>query len=338
MRRFPLSYGAAAELVPLMRAELELCGIGSGDVVAIHADYQSHPHYPAALLGAALSLGAHPYQLWTPSTAAPDDAAVQRAWEGSDLVVDLRTGAGLGATRVAAAALQAGRRVLAISEPVDVLMRLFPDQAVVERTRAAAARLAAGESLRVTSASGTDLQFSKVGRPGIDQHGYSEHPGRWDRWPSSRVVCAPLEDSADGHVVVGPGDLWLSLGRYAETPVILTFTRGRLTAVDGRGPDGLFMQDWFARPADGGAHVLAGFSWGCDPRARWQRAAMRFAEPGGAMEAASLDGAVMLIFGDNTSPMMGGRNVTSARFAIAMRDHSVMVDGDTMVDEGRTVS
>jgi hypothetical protein len=63
---------------------------------------------------------------------------------------------------------------------------------------------------------------------------------------------------------------------------------------------------------------------------------MRFAEPGGAMEAASVDGAVMLIFGDNTSPMMGGRNVTSARFAVALRDHSVTVDGIAMVHEGRT--
>lgn len=337
MRRFPLSYGAAAELVPLMRAELDLCRVRPGDIIAIHADYQSHPHYPAALLGAALSLSAHPYQLWTTSTGMPDDAAVQQAWEGSDLIIDLRTGAGLGATQLAASALRAGRRVLAISEPVDVLMRLIPDAAIVERTRAAAARLAAGESVYVTSAHGADLRFSKAGRPGIDQHGYSERPGRWDRWPSSRAVCAPIEDSAGGRVVVAPGDLWLSLGRYAETPVALTFAKGRLTAVDGSGPDGLFMRDWFERPADAGAHVLAAFSWGCDPRARWQRVAMRFAEPGGAMEAASLDGAVMLVFGDNTSPMMGGRNVTAARFAIALRDQTVTVDGDTVVERGRTV-
>ncbi|MGQ0572374.1 MAG: hypothetical protein ACT4P5_22940, partial [Armatimonadota bacterium] len=101
--------------------------------------------------------------------------------------------------------------------------------------------------------------------------------------------------------------------------------------------DGLFMRDWFERPADAGAPVRAGGSWGGDARARGARPAQRVAAPGGAMEAASLDGAVMLVFGDNTSPRMGGRNVTAARFVIALRDQTVTVDGDTVVERGRTV-
>ncbi len=338
MRRFPLSYGAAAELVPLMRTELELCQVQRGDVVAIHADYQSHPHYPVALLGAALSLGAHPYQLWTAATAGAESNAVQRAWEGSDLIVDLRSRPGLGATRLAAVALRAGRRILVIGEPADVLVRLFPDPGTVTRIRAAAAHLGAGTVVHVTSPRGSDLRFAKPQRPGVDQHGFSEVAGRWDRWPSSRVVCAPIEESSAGRIVIGPGDLWLSLGRYVESPVTLWFAEGRVTSVEGDGADALLMRDWVARATDMNACVLAGFSWGLDARARWDRAAVHSAEPGGAMEAASLDGAIMLIFGDNTSPMMGGRNVTAARWAVALRGHTVAVDGGVAVRDGRTVS
>ncbi len=338
MRRFPLSYGAAAELVPLMRTELELCQVQRGDVVAIHADYQSHPHYPAALLGAALSLGAHPFQIWTAATAGAESDAVQHAWEGADLIVDLRSRPGLGATRLAAAALHAGRRILVIGEPADVLVRLFPDPETVTRIRAAAAHLGAGTAVHVTSSQGSDLQFTKPQRPGVDQHGFSEAPGRWDRWPSSRVVCAPLEESTAGRVIIGPGDLWLSLGRYVESPVALRFAEGRVTSVEGEGADALFMRDWVARPVDENGCVLGGFSWGLDARARWDRAAVHSGEPGGAMEAASFDGAIMLIFGDNTSPMMGGRNITAARWAIALRGHSVAVDGEVVVRDGRVVS
>jgi hypothetical protein len=64
---------------------------------------------------------------------------------------------------------------------------------------------------------------------------------------------------------------------------------------------------------------------------------MRFAEPGGIMEAASRDGVVVLIFGDNTSPMLKGQNVTAARLAIALRDHSVAVDGEVVVRDGTMV-
>lgn len=335
MRRFPLSYGAAAELVPTVVAELQLCGIRKDDVVAIHADSQSHPHYPAAFLGAAVSLGAKVFQILTPATVQ-DDPSLSRAWAASDLIIDLRIGAGLGVSPLAAAALSAGRRILSVSEPVDVLRQLFPEHGIVEKTRAAGRRLDRGRVIHLMSPHGTDLVMSKAGRPGIDQHGFSEEPGRWDRWPSSRVVCAPIETSAEGRLAVQAGDLWL-WGRYVDTPVDLLFERGRLASVEGKGPDATLIREWFDHPADAGSHTLAGVSWGCDPRARWERVAMRFVEPGGAMEVASRDGAVVVIFGDNTSPMLRGENVTAARLAIALRDHSVAVDGESVVERGVTV-
>jgi len=261
---------------------------------------------------------------------------LQRAWEESGLIVDLRTSPGLGATPLASAALRAGRRILGIGEPIDVLQRLFPEPATVARVRAAASQLGAGKTIRISSQSGSDLLVAKGDRPGVDQYGYSDTPGRWDRWPSSRVVCATLEDSAEGRIVIDPGDLWVSWGRYVDTRVVVHFAGGRLTAIDGDGPDGVLMREWWERPADLYAHVLAGVSWGYDPRARWEPALMRFAEPGGAMEAASHDGALMLIFGDNTSPMMGGRNVTAARFAVVLRRHTVTLDRTVMVRDGQT--
>lgn len=332
MGRVVAAEAVAAELVPLMRAELELCHVAPDEVVAIHSDAQSPPAYAAALMGAALALAAHPFQIQT--VARDADETVGRAWEASDLIVDLRTAPGTGATALAKAALEAGRRVLAITEPADVLRRLFPDVEVLGTLQAAAERLGGARSVQVTSRRGSVLRFSKEGRPGIDQHGFSEAPGRWDRWPSCRVVCAPLEESAEGRLVVVPGDLWLSLGRYAERPVILTFAGGRLVGVEGEGADVVLLRDWLANPPDDSAPVLAGFSWGADPRARWDRMALRSLEPGGVMEAASRDGAIMVIFGDNTSPMLDGRNRTAARFAVALRDHSVAVDGLTVVRDG----
>lgn len=317
------------DLLGLFTAELELCRVRKGEVVTIHRDGQSRASYAAGTVAAATALGASVREIW--GEAAEADEALERAWESSDLIVDLRTGAGLGATRLAAKALRAGRRVLLISEPEDVLRHLFPNPEIVERTRSAARRLAAAKGVEVTSDRGTSLRLWKGGRPGIDQHGFSEEPGRWDRWPSSRVVCALEEGSAEGRLVVSPGDLLYSLGRYAERPVTLTFTGGRLVGVDGEGTDAVLVRDWMARPPDNSALVLAGFSWGTDPRARWDRMGDRSAEPGGGMEAASRNGAVMVIFGDNTSPMLGGRNATAARFAIALRDHTMRLDGEAAV-------
>jgi len=319
----------AHSLLELFTAELRLCAVHRGEVVTIHADEQSRPAYAAAAAAAGIALGASVQEIR--GETADADEALEQAWEGSDLIIDLRSGAGLGATRLASEALRAGRRVLLVSEPEDVLRHLFPDPEVVARTREAGRRLDGAGRVEVTSEGGTALRLSKRGRPGIDQHGYSEESGRWDRWPSSRVVCAVEEESAEGRLVISKGDLLYSLGGYAERPIALTFRRGRLTKVDGEGPDAMEVREWMARAPDDGALVLAGFSWGTDPRARWERMGDRAAEPGGGIEAASREGAVMVIFGDTTSPMLGGRNTTSARFAIALRDHTVRLDGEAAV-------
>jgi len=69
--------------------------------------------------------------------------------------------------------------------------------------------------------------MNKEDRPGISQYGISNIKGRWDYWPSGLVVCAPVEDTAEGTMIIDTGDIIL-ISRYVQSPIKLTVRRAIL--------------------------------------------------------------------------------------------------------------
>src|SRR5579864_7895018 len=123
---------AAVELAELMYAHLTLCGVGDGELVVVHTDSFTQPHYPPAFLSAAHRLGADTFQIVHPRVP---ERAVGEVWQRADLVVDLGTGV-RAYSDVVKDALLAGTRVLRVAESEEVLRRLFPTQELRERVEA----------------------------------------------------------------------------------------------------------------------------------------------------------------------------------------------------------
>lgn len=101
------------------------------------------------------------------------------------------------------------------------------------RTRATALRLAerlaGAEEVRVTTEAGTDLRLRLGGRPVHAETGVLEGPGALCNLPAGEAYVAPLEESAEGRLVVD-----LSLGDLPlDGPVTLLFRQGRAVQVEG---------------------------------------------------------------------------------------------------------
>lgn len=124
-----------------------------------------------------------------------------------------------------------------------------------------AARLAGVDNLRITSAAGSDLCLRIGGRPIHQDTGILTEPRSFGNLPAGEVYVAPLEDSAEGRLVVdlSVGDLLLS------APVTLTFERGRVVSAEG----GASARELVRRLGDDPwAWTVGEFGIGANPNAR----------------------------------------------------------------------
>jgi 2,5-dihydroxypyridine 5,6-dioxygenase len=335
MKRFPVDYGSATELVPMFRQVLELCRLESNEILLLHTDTQFNPHYPAASLAAGLELGAKVYQIMVPSQYLhiEEEPTILRAWQEADMVLDLvSVGAHL-FSKLNIEALAAGTRVLRVAESLDVLKRMFPNPIVRARSEAGAITLTKGGKIRVTSPAGTDLTMSIAGRNGVAQHGIADVPGRWDHWPSGLSLIAPIEDTVEGKLILDVGDLVFILGRYAHEPIQCEVERGKVTSIHG-GVDAFLLREWLAAQNDEGVYTVGVVAWGTDHRSRWDRVSWHFYDPAGVMDSESFYGNVRIGLGNNASAMLKGENRVKPHIDIQLRNCSVWVDDRLVIQDG----
>jgi len=116
--------------------------------------------------------------------------------------------------------------------------RLFPSQAMINRSLAGAEVMEKAKEIRVTSRNGTDFFCRKDGRQGRYQIGLVNREHTWDNYGCGNVSTTPIEDSAKGVIVVSPGDHW----HYPTCPervnivreeMRLTFEAGKIVKIDG---------------------------------------------------------------------------------------------------------
>ena len=335
MNKFPVAFSSAAELVPMFRQVLEGCKVRTGEVILLYTDTTFNPHYPAACLAAGLGLGATVYQITIPARRKQieEEPTIIRAWCDADMVIDLVSAGAHLFSRLNTLALEAGSRVLRIAEPVDVLERMLPSPEVRHRSEAGAEMLTTANELRVTSNHGTDLTFDIRGRAGVAQHGLADEPGRWDHWPSGLSLIAPVEESANGRLVIGVGDLIFTLGRYVSDSIECVVRDGRIASIIG-GVDALLLKEWLAAQADPRAYVLGLVAWGTDHRARWDRVAWHLQEPAGVMDSESFLGNVRIGLGANTSAMLRGNNPSKAHIDLQLRGCNLWLDKHQVIKAG----
>lgn len=323
--------------------QFKLCGVTPDETVAVISEVGKKQRYVDAAIAASRQLGAGVLVLTASSLSAPllppyegdgrEVPALLAAAAECDFVVDV-TEEGLIHSDVRTRITGNGKRMLFIAEPENVLERLMGTQDLRAVVEAGGAKLKAGSTLHVTSAAGTDLTADISGEdlPITHQWGFVDSEHRWDHWPSGFVACFPRDRTAQGQIVLQPGDVLIPWQRYIRDEVILTIDEGFITDIKG-GVDAFVLRDYMEAWNDPEVYAVSHMGWGVHPVARWS--AFDVYEPRSlyGQELRSTSGNFMWSTGPNR---FVGRE-TPAHLDIPMRNCTVEIDGVAVVSDGTLV-
>jgi len=335
-----------AELPFLFKKEFELCNVTKEETIVLIGDLKTRPEYVAASFAAAGELGASIYELKVPNSfsstlLAQGDYIMQargamEAVEAADLCVFF--GLPIGSDMMERARAKGTRFLLVMDHPDD-LRRLMSPPGLKEACLAAADRLQRSRELRVTNDAGTDLRAGIGDMDARCQYGYADKPGRLDHWGAGHCTIWPNLDSAEGVVVMKPGDSWcLPYVRYVEHELRLTIEKGKIVNIEGKADAALMLQYFRAFQADADDdrpwHV-GHLGWGLNPNG----ALDQIANTGPSIErlagtARSWAGSFLFSTGPND---MLGKMRPKPHIDAPMMDCTVTLDGETVIERGEVV-
>jgi leucyl aminopeptidase (aminopeptidase T) len=178
--------------------------------------------------------------------------------------------------------------------------------------------------VHITTPLGTDLACSISGRDIKEDTGLIHRPGQFGNLPAGECFVAPLEDSAEGVLIVDKSFPELVVSK----PVRLIFEKGRVAAVEG----GAEARELLRRieygeqlPNGENCRVIAELGIGTNPRARLT---------GNLMTDEKVMGTVHVAIGDNASPSYGGVNAAPIHIDGVVGQPTLVVDGETLIKEG----
>jgi 2,5-dihydroxypyridine 5,6-dioxygenase len=326
----------------------ELCKVQPGEACAILSETQSRRLNVHLAELALARLGATQFHVVVPSqpqdapvpvrsTGASNALAGQRAaiegLKAAGLVVDL-TVEGLLHARELPEVLAGGARLMMISnEHPDALERLVPEPAMEPRVKAAIKRARAAGTMRVVSAAGTDLTVDMRGASTAGVWGWCDRPKTVAHWPGGLVVSFPKAGSVNGTLVLDAGDVNLTFKRYLESPVRLTIEADYMTRIDGNGTDAELMRRYFAAWGDREAYATSHVGWGMNEAARYEALAMYDRRDTNGTEIRAFAGNFLFSTGANEF----ARRFTKGHFDLPVRNCTITLDGQPVVEEGRLV-
>ncbi|WP_233804902.1 hypothetical protein [Paraburkholderia sp. HP33-1] len=328
-------------LLELFTRQFRLCKLQPTEMVAIISEHGRKQEYVDAAVGAARQIGAGSLVLTASSLSSPslppyesdgrEVGALLAAAGECDLVIDVTVG-GLIHSDVRTRITGNGKRMLFVAEPAPVLERLMGNDTLRGQVDAAGEVLRSGSVMHVTSRAGTDLRYDISGTdlPITRQWGYVDVPGRWDHWPSGFIACFPRDRSAQGTIVLQPGDVIIPWQRALQSRVELTIERGYITRIDGSGLEAFQLRDYFARWDDPEVYALSHAGWGLHPLASW--AALEVYDPRSlyGQELRSVSGNFMWSTGANRF----ANRETPAHLDVPMHSCTVRIDDLKVVSDG----
>ena len=335
----------SADTIRMFRDQLELCGLTAGETVGIYTESSRRRDYAQAFAHAATELEATSFHVDLPEqppreatdlggrdggTGLAAMPSVRESFEGADLVVDL---AFLLFSQEQRQILESGTKMFACVEPLDVLRRLFPTEDQRRRAIDGMELIGEAKTLRLTNDAGMDLVYEFGPYHACCQYGYADQPGRWDHFASTLVTNLAGDTGVQGTAVLQPGDLVFPFARYVVEPVRMEIKDGMVKSVEG-GLDAMFIRDYMASYDDDRGYAVSHIGWGLNENARWD--AMTLSPESMGVDARSFHGSVMFSTGPNTHH--GGENDTLCHVDIPMRDCSVHLDDELIIDHGRVIA
>jgi leucyl aminopeptidase (aminopeptidase T) len=198
-------------------------------------------------------------------------------------------------------------------------------QDIAAITRRLKQRLQGKDRIHITTALGTDLSFSIAGREIKEDSGFIHQPGQFGNLPAGECFVAPLEDSAEGVLIVDKSFPEL----VVKQPVRMTFEKGRVIAIEG-GSEAEELQRRIEHgeklPNGGNCRVIAELGIGTNPKARLT---------GKLMTDEKVMGTVHIAIGDNASPSYGGANHAPIHIDGVVGQPTLVVDGEKLIEEGK---
>ena len=335
-----------AKLVQLYRKEFELCRVKKGETIALVSDLATRREYIQAAFAAADDVGADIYELcvnalpsWT-KVGVPTIGQCKGTLEAvsaADLVVVFHVPL---FTKWLKQVMDGGTRVLMIIDAPDDLEQLMAPPGLKEACKHAESVYKKAKRVRVTSEAGTDLTYQCGEYPVMTQWGYADERGHFDHWGGGHIHTFPNEGSAQGTVVIAPGDIViLPYCRYVTDSVRLTIREGHIVEIDG-GIDAKLMRDWLddgkSSASDRDPYAVSHLGWGMNPQALWYGIALHGDMPERQRAAArTFPGNFLFSTGPNTQG--GGKRNTRGHYDVPMRDCTVELDGKVVIERGRIV-
>ena len=325
-----------------------LCGVKAGDTSAVLCETQSRAVNVDLAELALARLGARVFRLTLTSpkskapvpvrsTGASDSiqglAPVISALAATTFVADVTVEGLLHAPELPQI-LAGGARVLMVSnEHPEVLARCLPDATLEPKVKAGMKRLRSARLMQVSSAAGTDLTISLSGAVVGGGWGYTARPGTMSHWPGGLCLAFPAAGSVNGVLVMNEGDVNLTFKRYLEKPVTLTVENDFVTDIAGTGLVADLMRGYFAAWGDREAYAVSHVGWGMNPKARWDSMAF--------YDKKDFNGTELRAFAGNFLYSTGANEVakrhTLGHFDLPMKDCTVNLDGDVVVNAGKLV-
>ncbi len=231
-------------------------------------------------------------------------------------------------TRATHDAIRAGARVVSMTAFTERMMReggLFTDfRSRRPVCHALAEGLTAADTVRVRTVRGTDLVFSVRGRHGNAHSCLLDGPG-FTAVPNIEANIAPVEGTTQGTLVVDGSIPYYGIGVLTE-PVTLEILDGSVGPIRG-GDQAIFLEDLLARQDDAAVYNIAQFAMGLNPDCTELTGEM--------LNDEGVDGTIHI--GVGTSANRGGTVRARTHFDAIVREPSVWLDGDQILDSGRLV-
>jgi 2,5-dihydroxypyridine 5,6-dioxygenase len=333
-----------AKLAFLFKKQFELCKVTTGETVVCVSDLSTRREYVEASFAAAEALGGDIYEMCVNSIPSWTKVGVPTigkckgtldAVKAADLVVIFHVPL---FTKWLKEVMDGGTRVLMIIDAPDDLEQLMAPPGLKEALKHAEQRYRTTREVRVVSDAGTDFTYTCGEYPVMTQWGYADEPGHFDHWGAGHIHTFPNEGSAKGTVVIQPGDIViLPFCRYVQDPIRLKIENGFITSLEG-GLDAKLMRDWLdegkANADDRDPYAVSHLGWGLNPQARWYGLAMNGDEPERSRAGARVF-AGNFLFSTGPNSQGGGKRTTRGHYDVPMRDCTVMLDNEIIIDKGK---
>ena len=334
------------KLTSLYRKQFELCRVAPGETIACVSDLSTRREYIQCAFAAAEDLGADIYELCVNSIPSWTKVGVPtigqckgtlEAAKAADMIVIYHVPL---FTKWLKEVLDAGTRVLMIIDSPDALEKLMSPPGLKDAMLHAHQRYEQTKEVRVVSAAGTDLTWSCGQYPVMTQWGFADEPGHFDHWGGGHIHTFPNEGSANGTVILQPGDIViLPYCRYVQDEVRMEVRDGFIRKIEG-GLDAKLMTDWLddnkESEDDMDPYAVSHLGWGMNPQALWYGIALDGDEPEVSRAAArTFPGNFLFSTGPNTQG--GGKRATRGHYDVPMRDCSILLDNELIVDKGKIV-